>query len=41
LHYFNDQIAKGGHFSALEVPDILAHELWQWREQLRSREILG
>ena len=40
LHYFNDQIAKGGHFSALEVPDILAHELWQWREQLRSQEIL-
>ena len=41
LHYFNDQIAKGGHFSALEVPDILAQELWQWRDRLRTLEVVA
>lgn len=41
LHYFNDKIAKGGHFSALEVPNLLAQELWQWRDQLRSLGILA
>ena len=41
LHYFNDQIAKGGHFSALEVPDILAQELWQWRDRLRALEVVA
>jgi pimeloyl-ACP methyl ester carboxylesterase len=41
LHYFNDQINKGGHFSALEVPNILAQELWQWRDQLRSLGVIA
>lgn len=41
LMYFNDKIDKGGHFSALEVPETLVTELWSWRDALRSQEILG
>ncbi|MCH1492391.1 MAG: epoxide hydrolase 1 [Luminiphilus sp.] len=41
LAYFNDKIEKGGHFAALEVPDTLVQELWQWREALRTQEVLA
>ena len=40
LVYFNDQIAKGGHFSALEVPQTLSEELWRWRTALRTQGVL-
>jgi hypothetical protein len=38
--YFNDGIDKGGHFSALEVPQTLTEELWHWQTQLRQRGVL-
>ena len=41
LVYFNDKIEKGGHFAALEVPDTLVQELWQWRDALRTQEVLA
>jgi len=40
LMYFNDDIDKGGHFSALEVPQTLTEELWRWQTQLRQQGIL-
>lgn len=34
LVYFNDQIPRGGHFAALETPEILTDELRAWRRAL-------
>ncbi len=34
LMYFNDQIPRGGHFSALEVPELLVHEIRTWHTAL-------
>ena len=35
LVYFNNQFARGGHFAALEVPDVLVSELRTWRSKTR------
>ena len=40
LMYFNDGIDKGGHFSALEVPQTLTEELWHWQARLRQQGVL-
>ncbi len=36
LIYFNDQIARGGHFAALENPEQLAQELRHWKQSLAA-----
>ena len=35
LVHFNNQFARGGHFAALEVPDVLVNELRTWRSKTR------
>lgn len=35
LVHFNNQFERGGHFAALEVPDILVSELRTWRSKTR------
>ena len=35
LVHFNNQFARGGHFAALEVPDVLVSELRTWRSKTR------
>ena len=35
LVHFNNQFERGGHFAALEVPDILVSELRTWRSKAR------
>ena len=35
LVHFNNQFEHGGHFAALEVPDILVSELRTWRSKTR------
>ena len=35
LVHFNNQFERGGHFAALEVPDILVIELRTWRSKTR------
>ena len=35
LVHFNNQFERGGHFAALEVPDILVTELRTWRSKTR------
>jgi pimeloyl-ACP methyl ester carboxylesterase len=35
LVHFNNQFERGGHFAALEVPDILLSELRTWRSKTR------
>ncbi len=35
LVHFNNQFARGGHFAALEVPDLLVSELRTWRSKTR------
>ncbi|EED34105.1 epoxide hydrolase [Luminiphilus syltensis NOR5-1B] len=37
--YFNDEIANGGHFPALEVPEALVSELHGWRGALAESGI--
>jgi len=39
LLYFNDDIAEGGHFAALEQPETLARELWQWYTALNQQGV--
>ena len=35
LMHFNNQFERGGHFAALEVPDVLVSELRTWRSKTR------
>jgi pimeloyl-ACP methyl ester carboxylesterase len=35
LMHFNNQFERGGHFAALEVPDVLVSELRSWRSKTR------
>ena len=35
LVHFNNRFERGGHFAALEVPDVLVNELRTWRSKLR------
>lgn len=40
LCYFNDQIPSGGHFAALETPEVLVSELRAWHAELRNRGVI-
>ena len=37
LVHFNNQFERGGHFAALEVPDVLVSELRDWRSKTRKK----
>lgn len=34
LHYYRDDFERGGHFAALEVPDVLVGELRAWKRAM-------